>query len=61
METTKVLLEKQIKQDQDKQSKLETDLDKEKKERKLCETKIEDLDGDLTVIFHFHLINCTII
>lgn len=53
LETSKVLLDKQIKLDQEKQLKLETDLENEKKERKLCETRIEDLDGDLLVQYFY--------
>lgn len=51
-EASRVLLENQMKFDQEKYLKLEKDFDKEKKERTRWESKVADIEADLLVIFY---------
>lgn len=50
-EASRVLLENQMKFDQEKYLKLEKDFDKEKKERTRWESKVADIEADLVVFF----------
>lgn len=49
LEASKVLIESQAKQDKERLVKLEKELDAERKEKKHWESKVSDLDSDLTV------------
>lgn len=49
LEASKALIESQAKQDKDRLVKLERELGAERKEKKRWESKVSDLDSDLTV------------